>query len=343
MKPEDVLRQAFEAQAGQVEVAPDALPTIRARINARRAQRRRVFVSLASLATTAAATVAALAVGFTSCLPTNRGSQPPGGSPTPPGLTTPATPTPSGSVAPTTERAPVYFMGLSGGKPVLYWEYHQVPIGDGSVATRIRGALTLSLSGAVNDVNYGSAWSTAVTVRSVTVTSDAIVVDLSGATVGSTDPATAKIAVQQLIYTATGVATDMGTTRPGVRLLFDGAPRTTLWGSVPVAGTLSRAPQAEVLAQVWLVSPQEGNTVNPTFEVHINGSVPEANVILRVRDSGGTIVYEEPQTLSVGGPGRGDIKLPMTLAPGAYTLEAFYESPDDGSIQALDDHRITVR
>jgi len=74
MKPEDVLRQAFEAQAGQVEVAPDALPTIRARINARRAQRRRVFVSLASLATTAAATVAALAVGFTSCLPTNRGA-----------------------------------------------------------------------------------------------------------------------------------------------------------------------------------------------------------------------------------------------------------------------------
>ena len=337
MKPEDVLRQAFEAQAGQVEFSPDALPRIRARIGTRRRQRSRALFSIASLATTAAATVIAVAVGFTSCLPGDRGSQPPGGSTTEPGLTTPATPTPS------TLRAPVYFMGQSGGKPVLYWEYHQVPIGDGSVATRIRGALTVSLSGAVNDANYGSAWSTPVTVRSVTVTDDAVVVDLSGVTVGSTDPATDAIAVQQLIYTATGVATDMGSTRPGVRLLFDGAQRSTLWGSVPVAGILTRAPQGETLAQVWLVSPQEGNTVNPTFEVHINGSVPEANVILRVRDSGGTIVYDKPQTLSVGGPGRGDIKVPMTLAPGSYTLEAFYESPDDGSIQALDDHHITVR
>ena len=38
---EDMLRQAFEAQAGRVEVSPDALRTIRTRIVARRAHRGR--------------------------------------------------------------------------------------------------------------------------------------------------------------------------------------------------------------------------------------------------------------------------------------------------------------
>jgi hypothetical protein len=340
MRPEDVLRQAFEARAGQVEVAPDALPTIRARINARRTQRRRALVSLASLATTAAATVIALAVGFTSCLPADRGHQPPGASSTPPGPTGSATPSTS---PPTTVRAPVYFIGTVRGRPVLYWEYHQVPVGDGSLATRIQGALTVMLSGAAADPDYASAWPAGAAVRGVTVASDAIVVDLSGATVNGADPATATAAVQQLIYTATGVAADQGTTRPGVRLLFDGAPLTTLWGSVPVAGTLARGPQGETLAEVWLVSPQEGNVVNRSFEVHINGSVFEATVRLRVRNAAGAVVSDEPYTLSIGAPNRGDIKIPMTLEPGLYTLEAFYVSVNDSSEQALDGHRITVR
>jgi hypothetical protein len=31
------------------------------------------------------------------------------------------------------------------------------------------------------------------------------------------------------------------------------------------------------------------------------------------------------------------------LEPGRYTLEAFFESLADGSVQALDDHAIVVR
>lgn len=338
MKPEDLLRQAFEARASRVEVASDALPAIRARIDARRAHRRRALMSLASLATAGAATVTALAVGLSSCLPSDRGL-PPGGTSTPA-----AAPTSSGPTTPAdTVRAPVYFIGTAQGRPVLYWEYHQVPRGDHALATRIKDALTVMLSGAAADPDYASAWPASAAVRSVDVTADTIVIDLTGATVNGVDPATAKTAVQQLVYTATGVATDLGSNRPGVRLLFDGAARTTLWGSVPVGGTLTRAPQSETLAQIWLVSPQEGNVVNPTFEVHISGSVFEATVRLRVRDASGAIVHEETLTLSVGAPGRGEIRAPVTLAPGPYTLEALFFSAKDGSIQGIDDHHITVR
>jgi hypothetical protein len=218
-----------------------------------------------------------------------------------------------------------------------------VPVGDGALATRIQGALTVMLSGAATDPDYASAWPAGAAVRAVTLTGDAIVVDLSGATVNGADAATAAAALQQLIYTATGVAADQGTTRPGVRLLFDGAPRATVWAGMPVAGTLTRGPQGDTLAEVWLVSPQEGNVVNRSFEVHINGAVPEAAVRLRVRDAGGAVVSDEPYTLSMGGPLRGDIHVPMTLLPGEYTVEAYYASLRDGSEQALDGHRITVR
>ena len=55
-----------------------------------------------------------------------------------------------------------------------------------------------------------------------------------------------------------------------------------------------------------------------------------------------SLVDEDFATLSDGAPARGQATLQLTLAPGRYTLEAFYFSPADGSIQAMDDHEITV-
>lgn len=63
---------------------------------------------------------------------------------------------------------------------------------------------------------------------------------------------------------------------------------------------------------------------------------------LRVRDANGTIVDERHVTLSIGAPARGEALLELTLAPGRYTVEAFYYSAADGSIQGIGDHEITV-
>ncbi|MGE5830905.1 MAG: Gmad2 immunoglobulin-like domain-containing protein [Micromonosporaceae bacterium] len=340
MNPEDVLRQALEARASRVEVAPDALPQIRARLATRQARRRRVLsIGFASLATGAVASVAAIALGLGSCVPTQPGPVPADSSSAPPSSPPPPTPT---SAAPTvaTVRAPVYFVGDYQGRPLLYWEYHQVPIG--ALATRLEGAIATMLAGTATDADYTSNWPAGASVRSVRIESDVIVVDLAGAGVAPSDPQRARAAVQQLVYTATGVATDQGVTRAGVRLLFDGATRSTPWGGVDVAGTLTRAPQATTLAPVWLVSPQEGNTVGRSFDVYIAGTVFEATVRLRVRNSAGTVVQDHVLTLSAGAPARGEVHTTITLTPGSYTLEAFFVSLADGSIQALDGHHITV-
>ena len=341
--PEDVLRQAFEARAGRVEVAPDALRTIRTRVLSRRAHRRRALqLSLASLATGAAATVTAVVIGLGSC------SGPPTTAPIQPGGTTkPATNSPDASATSSpgsTDRLPVYYIGIERGRPVLYREYHTLPAGDGTLGTKIRSAVTDMIAGKTLDPQYASSWPASASVRRVQISGDTIVVDLAGATVNPVDPPTAQAAVQQLIHTATGVAADQGRSDlQKVRLLFDGQPRTTLWG-VNVTGTLTRGPSGTTLAQVWLSSPQQGDTVGPSFNVLIVGTVPEATTTLRIRDAGGTIVQEHTITLSIGGPGRGDAIKSITLPPGRYTLQAFYFSAaDGGSIQAMDDHEITVR
>lgn len=340
MNPEDVLREALEARASRVEVSPDALPRIRTRLTTRRAQRRRVLtIGFASLATGAVASVVAVAIGLGSCLPTQPGPVPGGSSSGPPSRPTSPTPT---SAPPTvaTVRAPVYFVGDFQGLRMLYWEYHQVPIGP--LATRVEGALSTMLGGGATDPDYTSDWPAGVSVRSVRIDPDVIVVDLAGAGVAPSDPKRARAAVQQLVYTATGVTADQDVSRAGVRLLFDGATRTAPWGGVNVAGTLTRGAQGDTLAPVWLVSPQEGNTVGPSFDAYISGSVFEATVRLRVRNSAGTVVQDHVITLSAGAPARGEKHTTITLTPGSYTLEAFFVSLADSSIQALDDHHITV-
>jgi hypothetical protein len=54
-------------------------------------------------------------------------------------------------------------------------------------------------------------------------------------------------------------------------------------------------------------------------------------------------VHEQFVTLSEGAPGRGEAFVDLTLPPGSYTLEVYFESLRDGSELGLDDHAITVR
>jgi hypothetical protein len=153
----------------------------------------------------------------------------------------------------------------------------------------------------------------------------------------------AQAAAQQLVWTVTAVTADQGIQLSGVRLLLDGQPTEFLWGHVDLTQPLTRAAGLSTLARVWLISPQEGDTVGREFTVHIDGSVPEANVILRVTDTAGTTVSSQAVTLDAGGPARGQARVRLTLDPGRYTVSAYFESLEDGSVQALDDHEITVR
>lgn len=367
---EDVLRRVLEAEAARVEVRPDALPTIRRRIEARRAWYHRVrnLSALGAGALAAAtATVAAVAVGVVSCTPpapvepqpaatrpsAAATSSTPGQAPTTPGtVASSGAPGPSSTAAPgpsvtggaqppgpgVLASVAAYYQGDDRGSPRLYREFHRRPVGDGSISARVAAGVREMLDGrTAADPDYTSAWPASAAVRSVRVADGVAVVDLAGAAVNGAGDAEAELAVQQLVWTATAVR---GVT--GVRLRLDGAPVDRLWDRIDVGGTLRRAPAIDVLAQVWLVSPQHGNTVGRTFQVHVAGIVFEATAHLRVRQDGRTVA-ERVLTLSIGAPQQGETKLDLTLPPGTYVLEAYEISAADGSEQHLDDHTITVR
>jgi hypothetical protein len=224
-------------------------------------------------------------------------------------------------------------------QPRLYREFRTLEVGDGSLSARLAAAVGHALTpGSALDPDFRSGWPNTAEVVSVEVSGSTATVDLSGAASHTVGSEAAHIAVQQLVWTATAVP-EVDT----VMLTLDGAPAADLWGHVAADAPLTREPPAQVLALLWLISPQHGQTVPGTFEVHIYGAPFEATAQLRVRD-GATVVHE--QFVTLGGAGFpehfGEAKVDLTLDPGTYTLEVYEQSAVDGTEIRLDDKVITV-
>jgi hypothetical protein len=346
-RAERLLRAALESRAAQVEIAPDALSRIRAR-TARRAWWHRFAGGAMPLAfTTGAATAVAVtvtAVVFTA------------GSCAPPSPTTPSTPAGASSSAPTggptttttptqgtggtSANVPVYFTGNLNGAPKLYREYHQLKVGDGSAASQTKAAIAEMLDGRnAYDPDYITAWPASTAVRGVRINGDTVTVDLAGAAVNAYDPPSEKAALQQLIYTATAASKTSK-----MVLLLDGRPVAKLWNLLPTGGELARGPMVDYFAPVWIIDPQTDATVSGTVTVFAAGIVPEAQMRVRIRNASNQIVYDHGLLLSIGAPSQGTGTLKVAgLAPGTYTVEGFYYSLKDGSVQGTDNHTFTVR
>jgi spore germination protein GerM len=304
-----------------------------------------------SMGTAVAASVAAIAVGIGSCSPvtptrprpnvvggpTATATTPAPTTPTP--TTKPPTTQPSNTAKPSTATVPVYYLGTN---DKLYREYHSTAVGTSGTAAKVRAAISLMLDGRTAfDPDYSSQWPASASVRSVSVTGGVATVDLHGATVNGYDPAGNRAALQQLIWTATAFPGG-----GGVRLLFDGAARTTLWASrQPVAGVLHRAAAVDALAPVWVIDPQQGAVSGGSVTVHLAGIVFEGAIQIRVRTIAGTQVVRQPVQLTVGAPTQGTATVTLHLAPGRYTIEAFY-LPMNTSCDCpagTDQHTFTVR
>ncbi|GIG92437.1 GerMN domain-containing protein [Plantactinospora endophytica] len=318
----------------------------------------------AGTVTVATLNVAAVVVGLASTVvptPSERPGPPPGAAgaersatpvptvddvrpgPTPPGgpvapSAGQSTGTQTTAPAATTAALAVYYLGGDPARPRLYREFHRLWLHDGSARDRITAALRNLLDSPVGmDPDYRSAWPEGTDLRDVTVGDGVATVDLAGAARAGVDEVTARLAVQQLVWTVTAV--------PGVsglRLRLDGAPVDRLWGRVDISGVLRRAPAMEVLAPVWLISPQHGDAVGRSFQVHVAGILPEATAQFRIQ-RGSRTVREQFVTLSEAGPAQGERKFTVSLPPGRYTLTAYAISLADGSEQYLDDHTVTVR
>ena len=314
----DQLRQAFETRASRVEPSADALRVIRTRVSRTRRRARAVGIGFTALATTVA-----VALVFVIVLLPHR---------TPAPGPVLATPTPSAVLG--GDRLPVYFVGNVAGRALLYREYHPVSTVDVSLPQRLRAALTDMMTGTAYDPDYHTDWPTGATVGSVSVGGTTITVELA---LPAQTPADPRLALQQLIYTATAVASDQHEPQlTSVRIEVNGVPADRIWG-IPIPGPLVRAPPADTLAPVWLTSPQQNDTVATTFTVQIDGQVPASVASFIIWNAAGATVHQQAVVLT-----NGDATVPVTLPPGRYWIEAYYVG-DDGTAAAPDNHFITVR
>jgi hypothetical protein len=336
--PEERLREALLARADEVETSPDALPRIRMRTAG--SQRRRGAWSMIGAAAAVAAAIAAVAVVVADRRPEHGQGPLPGASGSAvvsPPAPQPSAPGPSLST-PAGVNLPVYF--VRNGK--LYREFHPTRLTQDDDRARIAAAVTDSLRGAAADPDYRTLWPGGAALRGVSVDGHTVTVDLTGVGAGPVG-GTADLAVQQLVYTVSAVSTYTSIKNSdGVRVLVDGAPVARLWGSTDIAGVLHQAPLVDVQAPVWVIDPEQSQQVGRSFTAYVAGIVPEGTVNLRVRDTGGQVVDERVLQLSAGAPALGEVRVPLTLPTGRYTIEAFYVSLKDSSIQWVDDHEFWV-
>ena len=240
----------------------------------------------------------------------------------PPAVSPSATVTPAGNM-----RVPVYYLGGTQERPVLFREFRTVPRSAGVV----RAAVDAMLHLAPLDSDYYSLWPARATVNGVSVSGTTATVDLSAnARSVTTTRAHEQASLQQLVHTVTAAAPSLKT----VRLRFDGATKPTLWGRVDTSGTISRASHVDALAPIWVVEPAQGARVSRTFTVKGAATVFEATVQWAVTRPGSTTKLADGfVTASEGAPGRGTFTVTVTLPAGTtgdVVFTAWESSAEDG-------------
>lgn len=200
------------------------------------------------------------ALALASCV----ASPPPGpaSSGSPSSLTgTPADGTPATSApletSQASNKAPVYWIGRSEGENYLYREFRDVEDQENPV-TR---ALRVMMSQQPADPDFFTPWQNPKKLATSISGQNVITVDVSADAFNSNvDAATAELAVQQLVYTATAAGASAGLIDSGrqiqVMVLVDGHTDYRAFKHVPLGAPTSRA--AGVVAPVWIIDPQEG-------------------------------------------------------------------------------------
>jgi hypothetical protein len=280
--------------------------------------RRTIAIAVLALLAAGAAGVAVGALG-------NRGTGTPGrdgdaGATEPPASPTGTSPSGTPPPAPT---VPVYLLGDTETGPRLYREFRPVGVGD---AARVAAD---ALAAAPADPDYRTPWAGVPVTGMSRAGTDATVT--FGAAPRLRTAGEAALAVQQVVHTVT--AADPRLRR--VRVVAPGLPAALTRAPLP------RAPQLDVLAPVWLLSPADGDRSGGMMVLSGTASVFEATVNIEVR-SDTDVVARATATASAGAPERGEWTATVTLPPGDYTVAAYEVSAKDGSRQFVDTKRVTV-
>jgi spore germination protein GerM len=292
-----------------------------------------------------AASVAAFAVLGTDPTP----------SATDPGSTTSPSPSPSPSPSATeTSSAPateapstavaVYYVGDTPDGPRLYREFRSMS------ATNPFDAAISALEQAPLDPDYRTYWpagSIDVVGFDGIGADGAFAVRLSDASLhgrpAGMDEATARMAVEQVIYTLQAAAG----ARASVQFYLDGNPIDQVLG-VPTSEPLANGPVLETLALVSLTSPGEGVYVDNDEPLVVEGvgNSFEGNIVTRVQRWEGTYIVDQLPAIAGWGEDKlfpFEVTFDLTDAPpGDYVVISQTDDPSGEGRFHSDSRRITV-
>ncbi|HYN76016.1 MAG TPA: Gmad2 immunoglobulin-like domain-containing protein [Candidatus Limnocylindria bacterium] len=312
------LAAALRAEAGQVEPSPHSLDRIRGRVH--ESSGRTAWRWAAPMA------VAAVVVGVVSAavfVPSDEVTAPiPGGSVTP-SPTLPATPppTPSPSTCFTSGPylpVPTYLVKTFEGRTALYRVFTGLPHPCAGPEFPEASAVghAISVMGAPDSRGYQSLWPNGVVMTGFDRTGASARVSVNDDPDGDPD-----LALQQLVYTVTAADNSISSVTV-----------TTPSRSFPEA---TRAPQAEVLAPVWLTDAVAEESADG-YRITMSGtaSVFEATVNWTITDEDGTVVDTGFAMTPEAAPARGEWSAkskPLPLGR-SYTVTAYESSPQDGRV-----------
>ncbi len=263
-------------------------------------------------------------------------------------------PTPTYSPSPPADPTfvvPVYFLGrdVTG----LFREF----LAGGVIGATTQQRVTLALTYAVDPAAPAhpgdvSPWlpATQSALKVSLVGHSEVDVDLPAAEteVNGRTPAQARLAAQQLAWTASATARNAGL---GVRITFDGRPGK-LFGSLSTVPVFHRPPSAlafEDLAAIWVLGPEQGQVVHGRVTVSGQACTFEANVAWELTGGGpatrGPILRSGHTTASSGCPQRGTWQVSLSLlSPGVYTFRAYEPSEQgNGTLAGEDTTTFVVR
>ncbi|MHA7238663.1 GerMN domain-containing protein [Arthrobacter sp. TMS1-12-1] len=235
---------------------------------------------------------------------------------------------------------PVYWLGADDGAERLFREY--LPTPEDSTGDPIADAVRIMAAGRPLDPDYHSSWRAASRVSSSVSTKNVITLDLSSDAVSPRlDEGQARLALQQLVYTATAAASHAGLIAGGeassVVVLVDGAADQRAFGAVDLGGEWTR--DAESIAPLWIIDPQDGVQVDSgNLTVHGVGPASEDALAWRIDRStdgsakGGTELFRDGSVdISPEDGAPGAYSFAVTLPPGRYEVTVSVPSTEGAS------------
>lgn len=202
----------------------------------------------------------------------------------------------------------------------------------------ITAALTALIAGKPKDSDYVTLWPKETKINSVVVAGDKATIDLTLAKMNVGSEAES-MAIAQLVWTATAANTQV----KRIQLTVDGKIAESIAGHVDATNPFTRGLTYEVLAPVWITSPEEGAKVSAQgFKLSGMASTFEANVAWKVFQNG-KLVQQGSTTAAEAAPAWKPWSVSIVgLTPGEYMFIAMEFSPKDGSLVAQDTKNATL-